>query len=653
MTGNGRAYHLQVLGGLRLTGHERLLADERRARLPLLILTYTAMAGPDGPTREELMAFFWPEHDAERASHNLSQALYALRQDVGASELIRGRHRVSVDFGRLSYDIEAFREAYRAGDWASALASYGGPFLDGVSLRGIAPLSHWVEATRERLARQCAEAEERLTIAELRDGRVDAVLERWRARATQDPLQARAVMHTAHALLAAGRKGEALEVLERHVATVREDVYGVPDQDVVAMLDRLGSHNVRDEGAYERHSPRHRVEELCARARGLSNGFQRAGMQEALWATEQAISLAPTSAVAWSTRGTVLAMWSGIRTDAQWWQEAKHALQRALTREPGALEATLWLAQLLVRRGEFDDAIRLVESASGAIGAPYMAALFHGLVLVSAGTENGADILVEQGVVYLKRAWSQHPQAESVLEPLCELAIARDDIENATEWAAQLRRLRNAGGGDVRFPAVDVQSGWLALAKNDLRAATAIARAALADRSVSEHGYGDLYLASAHLLAGDAERRMGEFDSALADYRAAGEAVRPLLGAWGRRDLAERAALRRATTFAMLRMWSQADCELQRFEEATAGLAPRQTAWLPGSNMACLAIHRAVAAAARDDFDGCAEWIRDAARRGWRNATMLVDDPAFAGALQNRGVQNALAGMSATTRDGG
>lgn len=653
MTGNGRAYHLQLLGGLRLSGHAGMLADERRARLPLLVLAYSAMAGPDGPTRDELMAFFWPEHNAERASHNLSQALYALRHEVGASDVIRGRQRLAVESSRLSFDVETFRDAFRAGDWAGVLASYGGPFLDGVSSRGVAPLSHWVESTRERLARQFAEAEERLTITQLRDGHIDAVLDRWRERAHHDPLNARAVMHTAHALLAAGRRSDALAVLKRHISTVREDPQGTPARAVSELLTRLDSNHAQDGFAREHAASHHRVEELCAKARGLSNGFRSVAMREALLATEQAIALAPTSAAAWSTRAAVLAMWSGVRTDADWWREPQHALERALALEPGAIEPSLWLAQVLVRRSEFERAMRLAASVSEAPGAPYMAALFHGLTLVSTGTEQAVAILVEQGMERLTYALCQHPQSAPVLEPLCELAIVRGDLAHATEWAAQLRRIRDAGGSDVRFPAVDVQSGWLALAKNDAPGAIAIAEAALADPSLPDHGYGDLFAASAHLLAGDARRRMHEFDAALAEYRAAGEAVRPLLGAWGRQLLAERAARRRATTFSMLRMWSHAESEMAQFRHATSSLAARQTGWLPGSNLASLAVDRAIHAAARDDFHRCSEWVRDAARRGWRNAAVFAGDPAFVGALEDRGVQEALAEMHRARRDNG
>ena len=42
-----------------------------------------ACAGERGLTRDKLIAFFWPDADEERARRGLSQAVYALRQDLG------------------------------------------------------------------------------------------------------------------------------------------------------------------------------------------------------------------------------------------------------------------------------------------------------------------------------------------------------------------------------------------------------------------------------------------------------------------------------------------------------------------------------------------------------------------------------------------
>ena len=81
------AIQLITFGGLHVVSDngelDWLLAQHARAAL----LVYLAVERR--VSRESLIAFFWPESDAENARHALRQSLYHLRKAVGA-EWVRG-----------------------------------------------------------------------------------------------------------------------------------------------------------------------------------------------------------------------------------------------------------------------------------------------------------------------------------------------------------------------------------------------------------------------------------------------------------------------------------------------------------------------------------------------------------------------------------
>jgi len=86
--------------GIYVDGSELVALTTQPVRAALLI--YLALERHS--TREAVMACLWPEREARRARHALSQTLYALRRSLGATW------------------IEVHGEA---------LELYGGPFLDG------------------------------------------------------------------------------------------------------------------------------------------------------------------------------------------------------------------------------------------------------------------------------------------------------------------------------------------------------------------------------------------------------------------------------------------------------------------------------------------------------------------------------------------
>lgn len=85
-------------------------------------------------TRDRLIGMLWAETDEERARKGLNQALYALRQEMGADEVFLGTRDVRLNPDLVTSDVAAFSAALKAGYPERAVAEYGGPFLDGFHL---------------------------------------------------------------------------------------------------------------------------------------------------------------------------------------------------------------------------------------------------------------------------------------------------------------------------------------------------------------------------------------------------------------------------------------------------------------------------------------------------------------------------------------
>jgi DNA-binding transcriptional activator of the SARP family len=168
---------LFILGTLDLRGDRggrihAALAQPKRAAL----LAYLAAAGP-GTTirRDELYGVFWPELSQDHARHALSQALYGLRQALGADAVKSGTGgHLALAAGKLWCDAVAFRAALDAGCDAEALELYRGDLLPGFFVSGKTGFEAWLALERDRLRRRAAEAAWRLAGSAEREGRLEA-----------------------------------------------------------------------------------------------------------------------------------------------------------------------------------------------------------------------------------------------------------------------------------------------------------------------------------------------------------------------------------------------------------------------------------------------------------------------------------------------
>ncbi|MBK8003304.1 MAG: winged helix-turn-helix domain-containing protein [Gemmatimonadetes bacterium] len=230
---------LKTFGGLaiRRNGAPVEGAGAQRRRLALLALL--AEAGERGVSRERLLGLLWPDSDLERGRKNLAQAVYALRRDLGADELITGTADLRLNTDHISSDLHDFRRAAAEGRLEDAVALYEGPFLDGVYLDEAPEFDRWAEQERNVLAHEYVAALEQLAKRATQAGDHRTAVGHWRKLANADPLNAQVAAGLMQALAAAGDRAAALQHYRVYEMLLRQELEIEPDPKLKALADGL------------------------------------------------------------------------------------------------------------------------------------------------------------------------------------------------------------------------------------------------------------------------------------------------------------------------------------------------------------------------------------------------------------------------------
>jgi len=218
--------------GQRLTG-----AASQPRRLALLALL--ASAGEHGMTRDRILGMLWAESDEDRARRGLNQALYALRQDMGADEVFLGTRDVRLNSDLITSDVAAFGAAVKAGRLEQAASEYIGPFLDGFHISEAPEFERWVDEERAGLARDYSTALHRLAQRANEQGDRAQAVEWWRKLAAQDPLNARVAVGLMEALVVTGDRAAALHHARVYEVLMEQELEAPPDALVVALATRI------------------------------------------------------------------------------------------------------------------------------------------------------------------------------------------------------------------------------------------------------------------------------------------------------------------------------------------------------------------------------------------------------------------------------
>src|SRR5438094_9581864 len=123
--------HLKTFGGLSVAIDDAPGGGAAQQRKTLALLALLAAAGRTGLARDKVVAYLWPEADAEHARGLLKQACYVLRRDLREPDLILGTTQLRLNPDVISSAMQTFEAALERADAAQAAALYGGPLLHG------------------------------------------------------------------------------------------------------------------------------------------------------------------------------------------------------------------------------------------------------------------------------------------------------------------------------------------------------------------------------------------------------------------------------------------------------------------------------------------------------------------------------------------
>jgi TolB-like protein/DNA-binding SARP family transcriptional activator/Tfp pilus assembly protein PilF len=230
---------LHLFGGASLTDGSRLLSGRAVQRRRLALLAILALEHPRAVARDKLIAWLWPEHDAERARHLLRDSLYLLRSALGEDTLSSVGDELRLNPQLLRCDTWDFEEAIAKKHLEAAVLTYTGPLLDGFHPAGAPELEQWIYAQRERLARAYGEALEQLAESASAGNDFKAAVGWWRRLAANDPYNARVTARLMEALEASGDRAGALQQARIHGVLLEQEFEAEPDPDVVALAERL------------------------------------------------------------------------------------------------------------------------------------------------------------------------------------------------------------------------------------------------------------------------------------------------------------------------------------------------------------------------------------------------------------------------------
>jgi Tol biopolymer transport system component/DNA-binding SARP family transcriptional activator len=230
---------IKTLGGLCVYDGDQLVAGAAAQPRRLAILALLAAAGERGVTRDKLVAYFWPDADEERARRGLTQAVYALRRDLGSDEAIVGVKDLRLNPEIVSSDLRQFDAAVAAGHMERAAELYAGPFLDGFHLPAVPEFERWAEDERTRRAHQFADALEKLANAATARGDDRTAAGWWRRLAAHDPLNAPVALSLMQALAAAGDRSGAIQHARVYEVLIEQELDLPPDRKVKELAERL------------------------------------------------------------------------------------------------------------------------------------------------------------------------------------------------------------------------------------------------------------------------------------------------------------------------------------------------------------------------------------------------------------------------------
>src|SRR5258708_2468143 len=165
MTASGGNRAIHFLGGASIVIDGQAASGRATHRHRIALLALLIAHEGHAVTRDKLIAYLWPEKDADGGRNLLKVAVHELRKEFGDAAIRTTGDQLSANLAALDSDVGAFLGALARVDDRHAATLYTGPFLDGFFLKDAEEFTHWVEGERARLAAAYASTLERLANA--------------------------------------------------------------------------------------------------------------------------------------------------------------------------------------------------------------------------------------------------------------------------------------------------------------------------------------------------------------------------------------------------------------------------------------------------------------------------------------------------------
>lgn len=245
---------IRLLGPFEVTLDGQRVVDFESDKVRAL-LAYLAVESDRPHRREALAGLLWSEWPEQSARANLRRALANLRQaieDHDASPPFLDITRQTVQWNTASdcrVDVTAFSKQiarYETDSEAvepleAAVGLYGGPFLEGFTVRDSLPFEEWALVMRERLGRQVSQA--LLWLARLHEQRgacESALPHAWRL-VELEPLDEEAHFQLMRLLALSGQRGAALEQYETCRSALAAELGVEPSQHLRELHEQIAS----------------------------------------------------------------------------------------------------------------------------------------------------------------------------------------------------------------------------------------------------------------------------------------------------------------------------------------------------------------------------------------------------------------------------
>jgi TolB-like protein len=227
---------LKLFGTFGISGPEgRIVFPSVKLSACLAVL---ALSGKPA-RRDEITSLLWGSHFEEQARQNFRQALARIRKSIGSEAISSDDNSVHLSPNFVTSDIQQFEALAALGTpeaLREAVSLLDGDFLAGIDLEEPA-WEEWLSLARRRLGEKACATLVKLGELELADNRPDEALRHAEACIRRDIFREDAHQLALKALVALGRRSEALRHYQNLAVRLKQELGATPEPETTRIIE--------------------------------------------------------------------------------------------------------------------------------------------------------------------------------------------------------------------------------------------------------------------------------------------------------------------------------------------------------------------------------------------------------------------------------